>query len=367
MIKKMARRGRLLPLQIAILCTLCAFGAATAVIHHKRGDLVRTAHAEGRLVIYSATDQREASELLSKFNEKYPYISVDYKSLTAKDVYQRFRNEETSRHVNADLIINSAMDLQIKLVNDGFAQQYESPQRHALPKWAVWKDQAFAISTEPIVIGYNARLLPPPLVPKTHDELASLLHRRPDIFTGRIGSYDPELSPTGYLYISQDIQNDRDSWDLIAAIGRARPALFVSSHDMIEDVSAGRLLIAYNLIGSYAFERAARDPNFRVVVPQDYALLMSRVALIAKDAPHPASARLFLDFLLSKEGQSIMARHHMTPLRLDIPSSQPWSSSTNVRAVRVGPSLMAGLDALTFAGFTRKWLDAVSDRTDQKT
>jgi iron(III) transport system substrate-binding protein len=347
--------------------SLASIGLATAVIGGSHKDIVREAGDEGRLVIYSATDQREASELLSAFHRKYPRISVDYQSLTAEDVYQRFLNESRAGHVRADMLINSAMDLQIKLVNDGFAQPYLSPERHALPSWAVWKNEAFAISTEPIVFGYNSRLLPPDLVPRTHDELASLLHRRPDIFNGHIGSYDPERSPTGYLYVSQDVQNDRDGWDLIAAIGRARPELFVSSHDMIKSVSDGRLALAYNLIGSYAFESAARNPDFRVIVPQDYALLMSRVALITRGAPHPAAARLFLDFMLSKRGQSIMARHHMTPLRLDIASNPPWLGSTNVRAVRVGPSLMAGLDALTFAGFTRKWLDAVSQRAIRKT
>jgi iron(III) transport system substrate-binding protein len=358
---------KFVPLQIAVVIGICAAVIAeVTVFYNKDDDLSRKARDEGSLVIYSATDQREAQELITTFHRRYPHINVDYKSLPAKEVYQRFRDEEESGKIYADLIINSAMDLQIKLVNDGFAQQYHSPERRSLPKWAVWKDEAFAISTEPIVFGYNARLLAAPLVPRTHDELANLLHRRPDILTGRIGSYDPERSPTGYLYITQDVQNDRDGWDLIAAIGRARPALFVSTHDMIEEVSAGRLAIAYNLIGSYAFERAAHDPNFKVIVPQDYALLMSRVALIARDAPHPASARLFLDFMLSKTGQTIMARHHMTPLRLDIVSSQPWATSTNVRAVRVGPSLMAGLDALTFAGFTRKWFDTVSDQSGKK-
>ncbi|TPG40625.1 ABC transporter substrate-binding protein [Sphingomonas koreensis] len=367
MINKMWLHRKSLRLQIAAAILLTSIGTASAVMLSDRHDIVPQANNEGRLVIYSATDEHEATELISSFHDKYPKISVDYRSLTAADVYQRFMAESKSGHIVADMLINSAMDLQIKLVNDGYAQRYISPERRALPSWAVWKSEAFAISTEPIVMGYNARLLAPNLVPRTHDELASLLHRRPDIFTGRIGSYDPERSPTGYLYITQDVENDRDGWDLIAAVGRARPILFVSSHDMIKAVSDGRLVLAYNLIGSYAFESAAKDPNFRVVVPQDYALMMSRVALITRGAPHPAAARLFLDFLLSKSGQSIMARHHMTPVRLDVASHQPWLGSTNVRAVRVGPALMAGLDTLTFAGFTRKWLDAVSDRPKLQT
>lgn len=346
---------------LGVIAIVACVGVAFAVVRGHREDLPASARAEKHLVIYSATDKAEAAELLAAFHRAYPYVAIDYRSLTARDVYHQFRSETDAGHPSADVVINSAMDLQIKLVNDRYAQAYNSPERAHLPDWAVWKNEAYAISAEPIVIGYNAKLLPPELVPGTHDELASLLHTHAATFAGKVGSYDPERSPTGYLYITQDIQNDQDAWDLIAAVGRAKPKLFVSTSKMIGEVSAGRLLIAYNLIGSYAFERAARDPNFKVVVPGDYALMMSRVALIARNAAHPASAKLFLDFMLSREGQSLLAKHHMNPLRLDM-SSQPGSlGNTNIRTVKVGPALMSAIDSLTFERFDRKWIDAVAD------
>ncbi|MBO9581465.1 MAG: ABC transporter substrate-binding protein [Sphingobium sp.] len=341
--------------------------AGAAVIFTQKNDLRKLAKDERHLVIYSATDEGEAAELLDAFRKRYPFISVDYRSLAARDVYGRFKAESDAGRNVADLVINSAMDLQIKLVNDRYAQAYRSPERHTLPDWAVWKDQAFAVSAEPIVIGYNPQLLPTSTVPKTHDELAVLLHRNPQVLAGRIGSYDPLLSPTGYLYVTQDVHMDSDAWDLIGAIGRARPKLYQSSKTMISDVSSGRLALAYNVIGSYAFERAAHDPNFQVVVPRDYVLMMSRVTLIARRAPHPASAKLFLNFMLSREGQALLAKHHMNPVRLDMAPDDKALVGANVRAVRVGPALMANIDAMTFARFTRKWREAASERPPTKT
>ena len=341
------------------LLGLVAAGRAAVVA--RSNDLDRASRAEGQLVIYSATDEGEASDLLKAFRARYPHIAVDYRSLAARDVYGRFKAESDAGRNIADLVINSAMDLQIKLVNDRYAQAYKSPERHRLPDWAVWKDEAFAVSAEPIVIGYNPRLLTAAMVPGTHDELAVLLHRNPQQLTGRIGSYDPQSSPTGYLYVAQDVQMDSDAWDLIGAIGRARPKLFTSSKDMISEVSAGKLALAYNVIGSYAFERAAVDPNFKVVVPRDYVLMTSRVALIARQAPHPASAKLFLNFMLSREGQSLLAKHHMSPVRLDMKSDDKALVGANVRAVRVGPALMATIDSMTFARFTRKWSEAIGE------
>ena len=52
------------------------------------------------------------------------------------------------------------MDLQVKLAADGYALTYASPEIPSLPKWAVWKDQAYGTTYEPITFVYNKRLVP---------------------------------------------------------------------------------------------------------------------------------------------------------------------------------------------------------------
>ncbi|MDB5580286.1 MAG: hypothetical protein JWR80_5462 [Bradyrhizobium sp.] len=325
--------------------------------------LISDARSEGALLVYSATDEPEFKNVLTAFRADHPDIAVDYRSLGARDVYDSFRRETQANQPTADLVINSAMDLQIKLVNDRLAQPYLSPERGNLPEWAVWKNEAFAVTSEPIVIGYNRRLIPAAQLPQTHDELALALHRNPGRYKGKVGAYDPVLSPTGYLYYTQDVQIDMDNWDLISAIGQEQPKLFTSAQEMINEVSAGDLLIAYNLIGSYAFERAAHDARFGVIVPKDYVMVMSRVALIARRAAHPASAKLFLDFMLSRRGQSLLARRHMSPVRTDMLSGGGQLDFVNARPIRVGPALMANLDKLTRERFLKKWSETVSART----
>lgn len=313
------------------------------------------ADVEQALVIYSSTDRAQFDELTTAFQRRYPQIAIRYESLSANEVYQRARADVDSAKPVVDLVINSAMDLQIKLVNDGYAQTYESPEARALPGWAVWKSQAFAVTSEPIVVGYNKRLLAAADRPRDHDELASLLHRRADVLRGRVGMYDPKASPTGFLYVTEDLRIDRDNWDLIAAIGLSNPRLYSSTAQMIDDVSNGKMLLAYNLIGSYALDRARRDPDFGIIIPKDYVLVGSRVALIVRDAPHRNAARAFLDFMLSKTGQSLLSQHGMVPLRGDVPRDAALTLAGNARAIHVGPSLMAGLDHSNRERFFTKW------------
>ena len=183
------------------------------------------------------------------------------------------------------------MDLQFKFVNDGLAQTYESPEKPNLPDWAVWKDQAYAVTAEPIVFAYNRALMPPADVPHSHYELADLLRRKPGEYRGKIATYDPERSATGYLYYTQDLLLSHDTLDLVQAAGRAQPSFYVSGVDALNRLSSGQHLLAYNMVSSYMLERQEQDPNIGIVFPSDYTLVMSRVAVIPRTARHPAAAR----------------------------------------------------------------------------
>ena len=322
-------------------------------------DLEASAGREGRLVVYSTTDLNEVTGLLQMFRTRYPKINLRYEHMTSKQVYDRFLRERSANQPTADLLWNSAMDLQIKLVNDGYAQAYSSPEKPFLPFWASWKNQAYGVTAEPIVIAYNKRLLPPGDVPKTHDDLERLLRTKARAYTGRVATYDIEASSTGFLFFTQDEQISYDTWNLLKAMGRTKPRFYVAGDEMLKRVSSGEVLLAYNVMSSYALERRAVDPAVEVIFPTDYTLVMSRIAFISKEARQPAAAKLFLDCLLSREGQGLLAKRFMTPVRIDMGPLRPHADPADLRAIHVGPALLANLDRLKYTRLLRNWKQAV--------
>jgi spermidine/putrescine-binding protein len=80
-----------------------------------------------------------------------------------------------------------------------------------------------------------------------------------------------------------------------------------STGTMMERISSGENLIGYNVLGSYALVRAKTDPSIGVVLPKDYTLVMSRVFFINKGAKNVNAAKLWLDYMLSHRGQTIIA------------------------------------------------------------
>jgi iron(III) transport system substrate-binding protein len=326
--------------------------------------IVDAAKKEGKVVIYSTTDAVSANPLVKDFEALYPGIKVEYSDLNSTELYNRFIAEAASNNGTGDVLWSSAMDLQVKLVNDGQAAAYPSPEINALPKWAVWKDMAYGTTYEPIAFVYNKRLVPAADVPKDHTELLKLLTTKTDFYKGKITAYDPERSGVGYLFCNEDIKNFPQAWDLFKAMGKAQEKLYTSAGAMMERVASGEHLIAYGIFGSYALARSKKDPNVGIVLPTDYTMVTSRVAFISKHAKNPNAGKLFLDYILSKRGQEIIAnKADLYSLRADVEGEATLQGVTKLigdkaRPVPIDATLLDNLDQTKRLAFLSQWQKA---------
>jgi iron(III) transport system substrate-binding protein len=320
--------------------------------------MARDAHREGKVLVCSTTFEADASAVLAGFRAAFPSIHLDYQRMNSGALYDFVTSGQA-----VDIAWSSAFDLQLKLVNDGFAQAYTSPESESLPGWAVWRHEAYGTTAEPVAIAYNKTLLPSALVPATHADFTRLLTNHADALQGKVATYDPERSGTGFLFLTQDLEITRHTWDLVRAMGLVGVKLYITSDAMLDRVSAGEQWLAYNVIGSYALERAVNDPAVGVILPSDYTLVITRFALIPRSAAHPASARLFLDYLLSRHGQAQLASRSLNPVREDValPATVaiPEALKPALRPVRVGPGVLTYLDRAKQTQFLREWRRAL--------
>lgn len=321
-------------------------------------DIVTAARSEKQLMIYSTVHADAAlNNLLSAFHARYPFITVQDKDGDAALTFKSFMRESASGQPGADFLWSSAMDLQEKLINDGYAQPYASPEMPYLPSWAHWQDLGYGTTLEPVAIVYNSRFLSAGQMPKTHAGLRDMLHAQPGRFHGRVALYDPEKSEVGMLFLSQDVRVTRDSWNLFDTFGELDARTYSTSSDILHHILAGDQWIGYDVIASYAVEMQKAHPELVIVYPSDYVLTMSRVGFITANARHPNAAKLFLDFLLSREGQTALKNHGMGSVRADIgvPKGQARLDAIRTQAIRIGPGLLSDLDSLVRAQFLRRW------------
>jgi iron(III) transport system substrate-binding protein len=345
-----------------------SFGAAAQVPAGYPADyqkIIDGGKNEGKLVIYAATDAKAAEPLIKDFNKMYPEIQVEYNDMNSTEIYNRFISEVAAGGATGDVLWSSAMDLQIKLVHDGYAMKYASREAAALPAWAKMDDMAYGTTFEPAVFIYNKRKLSEAEVPKTHDALAKLLDSKTAQFTNKVITYDVEKSGVGFMFITNDMKIDKNFWDLAKALGKAHVQVQSSTGAMMERVSSGEDLLGYNILGSYALVRAKKDPNLGVVIPQDYTQVLSRVQFISKTAKHPNAAKLWIDYVLSKRGQTMIADEaKLFALRPDVTGATTSAEliekiGNGIKPLQVNASLLEYLDQSKRLAFLKQWKEAM--------
>jgi iron(III) transport system substrate-binding protein len=328
-------------------------------------DLVAAAQREGKLVIYGVTDNEQANHLIREFRSQYPAIQIEYSNMNTTELYNRFISESAAGS-SADVTWSSAMDLQVKLVNDGYAQPHKSAETAKLPDWANWKNEAFGTTYEPIGFVYNKRLMPAADVPQSHAEFIKLLTTQTDKYKGKVTTYDPEKSGVGFMLVTQDKQvNAAGFAELQKALGAVQARVQSSTGTMMERIASGENLIGYNLNAAYALTRAKKDPSLGIVLPKDYTLVISRVMFIAKKAKNPNAAKLWLDFVLSKKGQEIIAnKADLYAIRPDVSGEITASGLQKqlgdaLRPVTIGTGLLTYLDQSKRLDFLKQWNSVV--------
>jgi len=320
---------------------------------------------EQTLIIYSSADTERMVELIGAFQKRNPGVAVDYHLLDTLDIHRRAVDEMEAARPTADLLLSSAMDLQIKLVNDGYAQAHSSEETDALPLWANWRNEAFGFTYEPAVIIYNRALAPELEKVTTRFELARQLNFDVGYLRNRVVTYDPARSGLGFMFGTHDAIRSEDFWYLVRSLGDMAVGLETSSASMINKVASGEALIAYNVLGSYAKARVRENPDPAITIPSDYCLVMSRTAVIARDARNPEAAGLFIDFLLSRAGQQLIAGPAtLYSLRTDIDGPATAASLRQeargpLIPIHLGPGLLVYLDKLKRLAFLERWRRAM--------
>ncbi|SIT56439.1 Family 1 extracellular solute-binding protein [Mesorhizobium prunaredense] len=302
--------------QLASFTALVAVTLPLSPVLAQDAALIDAAKKEGTVSVYTSTDAEQSQKLQDAFTKKYG-IAIAYNDVGTNGAYNQVISEAAAGQVTADVVWSSAMDLQMTLVKDGYAQEYASPEAANIPAWANYKNILFGTTVEPIGVIYNTKALTEDRLPKTYADMITFLKNNKTELQGKVATFDPEKSGSGFLHHSNDARQRKDFWDLAKAMGDDGAKIYSSSGGMKETVVSGENVIAINIIGSYALDWVKESPNLGVHFASDYTPAFSRLALVANNAPHPNAAKLFVDFLLSQEGQSALAEGGLPAVRKD--------------------------------------------------
>ena len=268
-------------------------------------ELYQAAKKEGSVVWYTTFPLDEAAPLGEAFSKKYPGVKVDIVRGSGTRVVARFETEYRANRAGADVITGALLDPDVQWKKRGWLTHYQPPEGAAIP--AQYKDDGYWY-IEGVTIScmlFNSAKLKKSDLP---DSPMGLLKPK---WKGRVGSIPAWATGTAleFAYFVDYVLGQKDKY--AAGLKKLDPPMQSAQAKLVQQVIRGDIDVAlpiadYNL---YRFQKKGAPVD--CVYPKSPKGVPTNVRPVAipKNAPHPAAAKLFLNWRLSQEGQNAMQGH----------------------------------------------------------
>jgi iron(III) transport system substrate-binding protein len=274
--------------------------------------LIEGAKKEGTLVWYTALNLNDSEMLTKRFEQIYPFIKTDTLRLSSFSLLSKIQTEARAGAFKAD-VIEIAGVLGHILKKDGLFAKYVSPASRFYPDSVKDPDgtwTSFFMNTH--VLSYNTKLVKKDELPKTYEEVIN------PKWKDRI-TMSEDFDIFGMMLKMMGRAKGLEFMRRLAAQG----VVLKNSYSLaIQAVASDEVALGLNVYGTRTEEFKKKGAPIDWV-PLEFTLASLEPLALGAKAPHPNAARLFIDFLLSKEAQALMRERFRIPSRPDVLPDPP--------------------------------------------
>jgi len=303
--------------------------AAKAVLGEGSMELAKR---EAEVVYYASMNLSEANALIGEFERRFPFIKVKLNRATSEKLLTRILAEYSAKRSFADVIQTVEFSMHI-LARRGILARY-TPQANSLyPKQ--FKEEGYwtTVYYNAYVTGYNNKLVPAENLPKTYDDLLDPIWK---------GKLMMEGTKAEWFAGMLQIMGAERGLKYMRALARQQPSPREGHELLAQLIAAGEGLLDLNIPVASVERMKERS------APMDWTALGAAPAVMvgvgeASQAAHPNAAKIFLDFVLSRDGQKLMHTPGRLVARSDLANDQAHMLK-RLKIVPVDPALAEKLE-----------------------
>ena len=303
--------------------------AAKAVLGEGSMELAKR---EAEVVYYASMNLSEANALIGEFERRFPFIKVKLNRATSEKLLTRLLAEYSAKRSFADVIQTVEFSMHI-LARRGILARY-TPQANSLyPKQ--FKEEGYwtTVYYNAYVTGYNNKLVPAENLPKTYDDLLDPIWK---------GKLMMEGTKAEWFAGMLQIMGSERGLKYMRALARQQPSPREGHELLAQLIAAGEGLLDLNIPVASVERMKERS------APMDWTALGAAPAVMvgigeASQAAHPNAAKIFLDFVLSRDGQKLMQTPGRLVARSDLANDQAHMLK-RLKIVPVDPALAEKLE-----------------------
>lgn len=271
--------------------------------------MMSSAHA---LTVYTAGPGSLAKGLASGF-EKKTGVKVDIFQATTGKVMARLEAEQANPQ--ADILISASWDTAEDLHNRGWLLPYQSANAEKVPEMLKSTDYV-AQGVSALGIVWNTKSGTPE--PKEWKDLTAAA------FKGKVTTPDPALSGAS-LDLLIGLQNGmgEGAWTLFDELKKNGMVVSGPNAQAVTPVMQGAKTAVFGAVDYVTYGNIEQGESLKVIFPASGTVIAPRPMMILKSTQHEADAKAFVDYVLSPEGQKLVADAWLMPARTDVQAKRP--------------------------------------------
>jgi len=288
----------------AALALLAGLGALPASAQDAAWQAVLDAAAkEGKAVIYTTGSPDQYKALAAAFEAKHPAIKFEWSRMTAGQMVPRLAQEAELKQ-GADVVVITDHSWPVLADEAGHLMALTSPETKK-PEWQKWVTggKYVALTFYPYAMAYNTELVKEPL--KGYRDLIA----RPEIFgDNKLATMVP-ASNTLLGWVSFI-----DGLGALEGIGALKPTVYDSGTPAMQAIASGEQSASLYAAPDAIEVLKAKGAPVEWIKPEEGWTGALAVGSITSWAANPNAAQVAIDFLMSVEGQSILAANLYSPI-----------------------------------------------------
>ncbi|WP_414163664.1 ABC transporter substrate-binding protein [Superficieibacter sp. BNK-5] len=278
--------------------------------------MISSAHA---LTVYTAGPGSLAKNLASGY-EKKTGVKVNIFQATTGKVMARLEAEQANPQ--ADILISASWDTAEDLHQRGWLLPYQSANAANVP--ANLKSADFiAQGVSALGIVWNSKSGTPE--PKEWQDLTG------PAFKDKVTTPDPALSGAS-LDLLIGLQNGmgEKAWSLFDALKNNGMVVSGPNAQAVTPVMQGAKAAVFGAVDYVSYGNISQGESLKVIFPASGTVIAPRPMMILKTSKQVDEAKGFIDYVLSPEGQTLVADAWLMPARSDVKAKRPLLDELNI-------------------------------------
>ncbi|MDR1514261.1 MAG: ABC transporter substrate-binding protein [Synergistaceae bacterium] len=289
--------------------------------------------AQTPLVLYTSQIDEDVEGLLGAFKAKHPDVEVVVFRSGTEEVISKVMAEKMTGEVKADVLLLADSVTFDALKTQGLLEPYRSPELSSIPANFADKDGMYCgTKVLATVLIYNTNKVK--TAPDSWKVMTDTANK------GNTFIASPLYSGAAAYQLGVLTRSEGFGWKYYEDLKAAGVSVGKGNGGVITAIAGGEK--AYGLVVDYMALRAKKQGS-----PVDFAypkegvtIVTEPIAIIKKENINP-NAKIFVDFVLSEDGQKLVVKQNYTPVRSGVPAPEGLRSSGELKILDFDPALLA--------------------------